>query len=244
MEIQGLGFLPLLWVTWNLLGLSTVVTLTIALGHNRQPFISDTAVGHPEWIIYKVVFFGAPIIGVAVAYLQYRFMFLRSEPSAKHFRIYQKILFTLGCIVCIGTALNGIFTMGNNPTIHRISSGMAFFCGAIYNMCQAGFLYKRSYSSRILCHIRLASTLVTSVVLLLFSAGQVSFYMELCIGHCEAIIYVPVLVAEYLGFCGVTLYQVTSYTDFQHLSLKISRNDINVSLRTKIPDPEQNPPVE
>ncbi|XP_069816219.1 DNA damage-regulated autophagy modulator protein 1-like [Dendropsophus ebraccatus] len=241
MEIRGLAFLPVTWTLWGLWGLYVLVILTVISGHNHKPFISDTGIQPPESVVYTIVFMVLSILGPGVAFLQYKFMLHRSEPAEKSFVIGQRVLFVIGWIIAIGTSVNAIYSVKNNPLAHRIGAGMGFVGTAIHNVCQAGLLYKTSYSSRLMCHIRLAAALGTIVILVLFAVGMGSFYCELCTGRCAEIFYLPVLVSEYVGFCGLTLHQLTSYTDFQSLTLTVSRKGVTISLREKTEDPE-NPP--
>ncbi|XP_069812668.1 DNA damage-regulated autophagy modulator protein 1-like [Dendropsophus ebraccatus] len=158
---------PVIWVIWNLWGLYVLVLLTVLSGHNRKPFISDTGIQPPESVVYTAVFLVSSILGPGVAFLHYKFMIHRSEPSEKRFIIGQRILFTIGWIVCIGNSVNAVFSMRSNHTAHRIGAGTAFVDMATYNFCQAVCLYNRSYGSRLMCHVRLAAALVTNVILIL-----------------------------------------------------------------------------
>ncbi|XP_069805677.1 DNA damage-regulated autophagy modulator protein 1-like [Dendropsophus ebraccatus] len=238
MEIRGLAFLPVAWSLWSLWGLYMLVILTVISGHNQQPYISGTGIQSPESVVYTIVFLVLSILGPGIAFLHYRFMLYRCEPAEKRFIICQRLLLIIGWIVAIGTSVNAVYSVRSNPLAHRIGAGVAFVGTAIYNVCQAGFLYRRSYSSRLMCHMRLAAALGTIVILVLFAVGMVSFYTELCTGRCAEIFNVPVLVSEYLGFCGLTLHQLTSYTDFQSLSVTVSSDGITICLRKKTEDPE------
>lgn len=201
-------------------------------------FHSDTGKEIPESVVYTIVFMVMSILGAGVASIQYRFMIIRSEPSEKRYIIGQRILYAMGWIVCIGTAVNAVYSVKTNPTAHRIGAGLAFVVGAIYNVCQAACLYKRSFSSRRMCHIRLAGTLLTIVALVIFAVGMTAFFTQPCSSRCVLILTRAGMVAEYIGFAGLTLYQLTNYTDFQCLSLKLSRVGVSISLREKTPDPE------
>ncbi|XP_069813608.1 DNA damage-regulated autophagy modulator protein 1-like [Dendropsophus ebraccatus] len=238
MQIRGLAFVPVAWGLWSLWGLYMLVILTVISGHNHKPFISDTGIQSPESVVYTIVFMVLSILGPGVAFLQYKFMLYRSEPAEKSFVIIQRILFVIGWIVSFGTTVNAIFSVRSNPLAHRIGAGIGFVGTAIYNVCQAGLLYRTSYSSRLMCHIRLAAALGTIVILVLFAVGMGSFYSELCTGQCSEIFYLPVLVSEYVGFCGLTLHQLFSYTDFQSLTLTVSRKGITICLREKTEDPK------
>ncbi|XP_073498356.1 DNA damage-regulated autophagy modulator protein 1-like [Phyllobates terribilis] len=196
MEIRGLALLPILWILWTLLGLCVLAALTIISGHNKYPYISHTGKQYPESVIYTVIFMVNSILGAGIAYIQYRFMIIQSEPSEKRYIICQKILLIVGWIVCIGTAVNAVYSMKTNPTAHRIGAGMAFFLLAMYNLCQSVYLYKRSFSSR-------------------------------------WIFYMTGMIAEWTGLVGLVMHQLTNYTDFQSLSLKISREGVTICLREK-----------
>ncbi|KAM3936018.1 DNA damage-regulated autophagy modulator protein 1-like [Leptodactylus fuscus] len=211
MEIRGLAFLPILWSIWMLLGLSTLFAVTVILGHETHPYISATAARLPESVIYTVVFMVSSILGAGIVLLQYKFMIIRTEPSEKRHLIGQRILLAIGWISCIGSALNAVFPVNVNLTAHDIGSGLGFGCADIFNLCQAILLYKRSFSSRRMCHIRLALTLVIS------DAGMVVEWVQM--------------------FCLV-IQQLTNYTDFQHLSLRLSREGVSISLREPAQDPE------
>ncbi|XP_073498343.1 DNA damage-regulated autophagy modulator protein 1-like [Phyllobates terribilis] len=219
MEIRGLALLPILWILWTLLGLCVLAALTIISGHNKYPYISDTGKQYPESVIYTVIFMVNSILGAGIAYIQYRFMIIQSEPSEKRYIICQKILLIVGWIVCIGTAVNAVYSVKTNPTAHRIGAGMAFFLLAMYNLCQSVYLYKRSFSSRCICHFRLAAALMTILSLLILS--------------CVKIFYMTGMIAEWTGLVGLVMHQLTNYTDFQSLSLKISREGVTICLREK-----------
>ncbi|XP_075693106.1 DNA damage-regulated autophagy modulator protein 1-like [Rhinoderma darwinii] len=238
MEIRGLAFLPLLWVIWTLLGLGALIVLTVMSGHEKYPYISDTGKMFPESVIYTVVFMVTSILGAGVASIQYRFMIIQSEPSEKRYIIIQRILYAMGWIVCIGTAVNAIYSVETQPTAHRIGAGLAFVLAAIYNLCQAVYLYKRSFSSRQMCHIRLVTTVVTIVTLIIFAVGMSAFFFNLCSGRCIGIFYITGMKAEYIGFSGLVMHHVTNYTDFQRLSLTLSREGVSISMREKTQDPE------
>ncbi|XP_075690465.1 DNA damage-regulated autophagy modulator protein 1-like [Rhinoderma darwinii] len=238
MEIRGLAFLPLLSVIWTLLGLGALIVLTVMSGHEKYPYISDTGKEFPESVIYTVVFMVTSILGAGIASIQYRFMIIQSEPSEKRYIIIQRILYAMGWIVCIGTAVNAIYSVETKPTAHRIGAGLAFVLAAIYNLCQAVYLYKRSFSSRQMCHIRLVTTVVTIVALIIFAVGMSAFFFNLCSGRCIGIFYITGMKAEYIGFSGLVMHQVTNYTDFQSLSLTLSREGVSISLREKTQDPE------
>ncbi|XP_072010769.1 DNA damage-regulated autophagy modulator protein 1-like isoform X1 [Engystomops pustulosus] len=238
MEIRGLGFFPLLWITWTLLGLGTLVALTVISGHEKYPYISDTGKELPESAVYTTVFMVASILGAGLTYIQYRFMIIQSQPSEKRYIICQRILLAMGWIACIGTAVSAAYSLKTNPTAHRIGAGVAFLCNAFFNVCQAVRLYKRSFGSRRMCHLRLAFASVTCLILVIFAFTQTFFYFHLCSDQCLKIVYAFGISSEYLGFSALTLHQLTNWTDFQRLSLKLSREGVSICLREKIQDPE------
>ncbi|XP_040278051.1 uncharacterized protein LOC120993639 [Bufo bufo] len=201
-------------------------------------FHSNTGEEFPESVVFTVVFMVISIVGAGIASVKYRFMIIHSEPSEKRHIIGQRILYAMGWLACIGTALTGAFSLKTNPLVHRISAGVAFFSFAIYNLCQSVCLYKRSLSSRCMCHIRLASTLVTIVALLIFAVGLGSFFLLCTTDSCKEIFSITGLVGEWTGFFGLTVYPVMNYTDFQCLSLELSREGISIVLRKKTQDPE------
>ncbi|XP_073498347.1 DNA damage-regulated autophagy modulator protein 1-like [Phyllobates terribilis] len=233
MEIRGLALLPILWILWTLLGLCVLAALTIISGHNKYPYISDTGKQYPESVIYTVIFMVNSILGAGIAYIQYRFMIIQSEPSEKRYIICQKILLIVGWIVCIGTAVNAVYSVKTNPTAHRIGAGMAFFLLAMYNLCQSVYLYKRSFSSRCICHFRLAAALMTILSLLTVAVNLCAIFFQLCNGLCMTIFYMTGMIAEWTGLVGLVMHQLTNYTDFQSLSLKISREGVTICLREK-----------
>ncbi|XP_077153137.1 DNA damage-regulated autophagy modulator protein 1-like [Ranitomeya variabilis] len=234
MEIRGLAFLPILCFIWTILGICALIALTIISGHSDFPYISDTGVAFPESVIYTVIFIANSVLGAGIAYIQYRFMIIQSEPSEKRYIICQKILLIIGWIVCIANIVNAVFSVKINPTAHRIGAGMAFLLLDIYNISQAVYLYKRSFSSRCMCHFRLAATLLTTVLLLITGAGMCTYFFHLCSGLCKTIFFRTGMIAEWIGFIGLIMYQLTNYTDFQSLSLKISREGVTICLREKI----------
>ncbi|XP_044141504.1 DNA damage-regulated autophagy modulator protein 1-like [Bufo gargarizans] len=238
MEIQGLAFLPIFLSIWMLLGLCSTTTITVILGHSKYPYISNTGEEFPESVVFTVVFMVISIVGAGIASIKYRFMIIHSEPSEKRHIIGQRLLYAMGWLACIGTALTGAFSMKTNPLVHRISAGVAFFTFAIYNLCQSICLYKRSLSSRCMCHIRLASTLVTIVALIIFAVGLGTFFLLCTTDSCKEIFSITGLVGEWTGFFGLTVYPVMNYTDFQCLSLELSREGISIVLRKKTQDPE------
>ncbi|XP_075117645.1 DNA damage-regulated autophagy modulator protein 1-like [Leptodactylus fuscus] len=238
MEIRGLAFLPILWSIWMLLGLSTLFAVTVILGHETHPYISATAARLPESVIYTVVFMVSSILGAGIVLLQYKFMIIRTEPSEKRHLIGQRILLAIGWISCIGSALNAVFPVNVNLTAHDIGSGLGFGCADIFNLCQAILLYKRSFSSRRMCHIRLALTSVTSVLMLFFSGVMSSFYLHLIPDNHKQVISDAGMVVEWVQMFCLVIQQLTNYTDFQHLSLRLSREGVSISLREPAQDPE------
>ncbi|XP_069587293.1 DNA damage-regulated autophagy modulator protein 1-like [Ranitomeya imitator] len=213
MEIRGLAFLPILLISWTLLGICVLLSLTIISGHSNYPYISDTGKAFPESVIYTVVFTVISILGAGIAYIQYRFMIIQSEPSEKRYIICQKILLIIGWIVGIANIINAVFSMKINPTAHRIGAGMAFFLLAIYNISQSAYLYKRSFST---------------------GADLGIYFFQLCSGLCKTIFIMSGMIAEWMGFVSLIMHQLTNYTDFQSLSLKISREGVTICLREKI----------
>ncbi|XP_077152317.1 DNA damage-regulated autophagy modulator protein 1-like [Ranitomeya variabilis] len=234
MEIRGLAFLPILCFIWTILGSCALLVLTIISGHSDYPYISDTGLDFPESVIYTVIFTVNSIFGAGIAYIQYRFMIIQSEPSEKRYIICQKILLIIGWIVGISNIVNAVFSMKMNPTAHRIGAGMAFLLLAIYNISQSVFLYKRSFSSRCMCHFRLAAALLATVSLLITGAGMCTYFFHLCSGLCKTIFFRTGMIAEWIALVGLITHQLTNYTDFQSLSLKISREGVTICLREKI----------
>ncbi|XP_075688217.1 uncharacterized protein LOC142657052 [Rhinoderma darwinii] len=173
----------------------------------------------PESVIYTVVFMVMSILGAGVASIQYRFMIIQSEPSEKRYIIGQRILYAMACIGCIGNVMNAIYSAKENPTVHGIGAGLAFFLAATYNLCQAVCLYKRSFSSRGMCHIRLVTTGVTIVALLIsiipYAAAISGSFSNRCGSRCIEILNITGMLGEYMGFSGLAIHQVTHYTDFQ-----------------------------
>ncbi|KAM4029627.1 DNA damage-regulated autophagy modulator protein 1-like [Anomaloglossus baeobatrachus] len=233
MEIRGLALLPILWVLWTLLGVCVLIALTVISGHQKYPYISHTGITFPESVIYTVIFLVNSFFGASIAYIQYRFMIIQSEPSEKRFIICQKILLIASWIVCIGNAVNAVCSVKTHPTPHRIGAGLAFFVLAIYNLCQSVYLYKRSFSSRCMCHFRLAAALVTIALLLIFVTGMCTTFFQLCYGVCWTIFNMAGMIGEWTGFVGLIMHQLTNYTDFKSLSLKFSREGVTICLREK-----------
>ncbi|XP_075172264.1 DNA damage-regulated autophagy modulator protein 1-like [Anomaloglossus baeobatrachus] len=239
MGIRGLALLPILWILWMLLGVCVLIALTVISGYKKYPDISDTEIMFPESVIYTVIFLVNSFFGAGIMYIQYRFMIIQSEPSEKQFIICQKILFIAGWVVCIGTAVNAVFKyyfsfwVKTYPIAHRIGAGLAFFLLAIYNLCQSVYLYKRSFSSRCMCHFRLAAALITIALLLIVVTGMCTYFFQLCSGLCWTIFYMAGMIGEWMGFFGLIMHQLTNYTDFQSLSLKFFREGVTICLREK-----------
>ncbi|XP_044132977.1 DNA damage-regulated autophagy modulator protein 1-like [Bufo gargarizans] len=201
-------------------------------------FLSDTGAIFPESVVFTVVFIISAILGAGNASIMYRFMIIRSEQSERRHIICQRILYAFAWIGCIETVVTAIVSMRISPTVHRIAAGPAFFLCAINNLGQAVCLYKKSFSSRRLCHIRMALTLVTIVALLTFSVCMTIGFFQLCTGRCEQIYTRTGMVVEWTGFVGLIIYQLMNYTDFQRLSLTLSREGVSIGLREKTQDPE------
>ncbi|XP_075715497.1 uncharacterized protein LOC142750380 [Rhinoderma darwinii] len=193
----------------------------------------------PESVVYTVIFMVMSILGTGVTSIQYRFMIIQSEPSEKRYIIGQRILYAMVCIACIG---NVWCSAKANPTVHGIGAGLAFFLAATYNLCQAVCLYKRSFSSRQMCYIRLVTTVVTIVALLIsiipYAAAISGSFFNLCSSRCIEILNITGMLGEYMGYSGLAIHQVTHYTDFQRLSLTLSREGVSICLREKTQDPE------
>ncbi|XP_073413828.1 DNA damage-regulated autophagy modulator protein 1-like [Dendrobates tinctorius] len=184
----------------------------------RRDKKSHTGVAFPESVIYTVIFTVNSILGAGIAYIQYRFMIIQSEPSEKRYIICQKILVIDGWIVSIANIVNALFSVTINPTAHRIGAGMAFCLLAIYNLCQSVCLYKRSFSSRVRCKGKPLSLGVQDVL------PSHSMADALIVDRTG-------MITEWMGFVGLIIHQITNYTDFQSLSLKISREGVTICLR-------------
>ncbi|XP_044155616.1 DNA damage-regulated autophagy modulator protein 1-like [Bufo gargarizans] len=237
MEIRGLAFLPILFTTWSLLGLCAAITITFTLSHSKSLYISATGAEFPESVVFTVVFMVTSFLGAGVVSVQYRFMILHSEPSEKRNIICQKILYAMGWLACIANAVTGVCSTKINSIAHSIGAGTGFFFFAVYNLSQAICLYEKSFSSRHVCHIRFASTLVTIVALLIFDLGLTM--NRLCNNdHCKEIFSMIGMVGEWMGFVGLLIFPMMYYTDFQHLSLMLSREGVSIILRQKTQDPE------
>ncbi|XP_072010536.1 DNA damage-regulated autophagy modulator protein 1-like isoform X1 [Engystomops pustulosus] len=238
MEIRGLAFVPLLWISWTLLGLVVLVTLTLISGHENYPSISDTGKDLPESALYKVIFIVSSILGVGLCSIQYRFMILKSDPSEKLHISGQRVLYALGWISCITTTLSALCSLKTDATVHRIGTLLALTSNSTYNLCQAAVLYKRSFSSRRMCHITMASASGTMVALILLEASQIFLLLDLVPDDWLKIFSYFSKCLDYLVFAGLTLHQVTNCTDFQRLSLRLSREGVSIYLREKPQDPE------
>ncbi|XP_075185821.1 DNA damage-regulated autophagy modulator protein 1-like [Anomaloglossus baeobatrachus] len=134
MEIRGLVLLPILWVLWTLFGVCVLIALTVISGHQKYPYISSTGIAFPESVIYTVIFLVNSFFGAGIAYIQYRFMIIQSEPSEKRFIICQKILLIAGWIVCIGTAVNAVCSVETHPDTaqDRSRTGIFSFCHLLH----------------------------------------------------------------------------------------------------------------
>ncbi|KAM3936019.1 DNA damage-regulated autophagy modulator protein 1-like [Leptodactylus fuscus] len=71
-----------------------------------------------------------------------------------------------------------------------------------------------------------------------FSGVMSSFYLHLIPDNHKQVISDAGMVVEWVQMFCLVIQQLTNYTDFQHLSLRLSREGVSISLREPAQDPE------
>ncbi|XP_075139650.1 DNA damage-regulated autophagy modulator protein 1-like [Leptodactylus fuscus] len=233
MEIQGLAFLPCLWVTWTLIGLCVAYAVTLLEGHATTYFlyISETGSYFPESAVFTTVLMLSSILGAATIYLVYKLLDLQSAAIDIPGPISQKILLVLGTFSCLGTSTVATFQVEPFPVIHRTGAVMSLGLGVIYNLCQSRYLYCMPLSSPYVCHVRMTLSLMMAATLTTFLFFKITLIYELCDGRsCKEICDVSAVISEWLSLLMFMLHYLTYYTDFQHLCISCDRNDF-ITLR-------------
>ncbi|XP_066428611.1 DNA damage-regulated autophagy modulator protein 1-like [Eleutherodactylus coqui] len=218
MEIQGLAFLPCLWVTWTLTGLCVAYTVTIIEGHAPTYFlyISETGSYSPESVIFTTVFMLSSILGATTIYFQYKFLDVQSAANEIHCSVSQKVLLAVGLSSCIGTSVVAVFQVEPFPVIHRTGAVVSLGLGAVYNLYQSKYLYQMSLSPPCVCHIRRTLSRMMAGALISFLLLKITLIYELCNGsHCTEICDASAVIAEWLSVLTFLLHYLTYYTDFQ-----------------------------
>lgn len=187
MEIQGLAFLPCLWVTWTLMGLYVAYAVTIIEGHapTYLLYISETGSYFPESIVFTTVFMLSSVLGAATIYLQYKFLDIQSAAIEIHCSGSQKLLLVVGLSSCIGTATMAAFQVEPFPRIHRTGAVVSLGFGTVYNVYQSKYLYQMSLSNPYVCHICDTSAVISEwLSVLTFMLHYLTYYTDfqhLCI---------------------------------------------------------------
>ncbi|XP_073495575.1 DNA damage-regulated autophagy modulator protein 1-like [Phyllobates terribilis] len=238
MEIQGLAFLPCLWVTWTLMGLCVTYTMTILEGHapTYMLYISETGSYFPESNVFTTVFMMSSILGAMTIYFQYKFLDIQSAAIKIPCSTSQKILLIVGLSSCIGTSVVAVFQVEHFHGIHRTGAIISLGLGTVYNVCQSKYLYQMSLSNLYVCHIRMALSLIMAGSLITFLLFKITLIYELCTrGHCKKVCDTSAVISEWLSVLTFMLHYLTYYKDFQHLCInwKWKKCDF-ITLRKKI----------
>ncbi|KAG8560089.1 hypothetical protein GDO81_014782 [Engystomops pustulosus] len=238
MEIRGLAFLPCLWVTWTLVGLSVAYIMTIVGGHAPTflLYVSETGSYFPESVVFTTVFMVSTILGASTIYFQYKFLDIQAAAIEVPWFMYQKILLVLGLCSCVGTSMVAVFQVEPFPVIHRTGAVLSLGFGAIYNVFQSRYLYRVSLSNPYVCHIRMALSLVTTGALITFVLFKIILIYKLCTrGQCEEVCDTTAVISEWLSVLTFMLHYLTYYTEFQHLCItwKYEKGGF-ITLREKI----------
>ncbi|KAM4013120.1 DNA damage-regulated autophagy modulator protein 1-like [Anomaloglossus baeobatrachus] len=231
MEIQGLAFLPCIWVTWTLLGLCVTYTMTILEGHAPTYilYISETGSYFPESNVFTTVFMLSSILGAATIFFQYRFLDIQSAAIQIHRSPSQKLLLLVGLASCIGTSVVAMFQVEHFPVIHRTGAFISLGFGAVYNVCQSKFLYQMSLSNLYMCHIRMALSLIMAGSLITFFLFKITLIYELCTRrHCKKICDTSAVISEWLSVLTFMLHYLTYCKDFQDLCIKWKWNKCDI----------------
>ncbi|XP_073422754.1 DNA damage-regulated autophagy modulator protein 1-like [Dendrobates tinctorius] len=238
MEIQGLAFLPCLWVTWTLMGLCVVYTMTILEGHapTYMLYISETGSYFPESNVFTTVFMLSSILGAITIYFQYKFLDIQSAAIKIHCSTSQKILLVVGLSSCIGTSVVAAFEVEDFRVIHRTGAIISLGFGTVYNVCQSKYLYQMSLSNLYVCHIRMALSLIMAGSLITFLLFKIILIYELCSRSCcKKVCDTSAVISEWLSVLTFMLHYLTYYKDFQHLCITWKWNKCEfISLRKKI----------
>ncbi|XP_063788344.1 DNA damage-regulated autophagy modulator protein 1-like [Pseudophryne corroboree] len=224
MEIQGLAFLPCLWVIWTFAGVITTLSMTIIGGHIEKfiPYISDTGTNYPESIIFTVVFSVSAALGVCTMYVMYKRMTSSIDVEDSH-PIAQKILLLIGRLSCIGILSLALVQTKLHPNWHFGATLLAITSGLVYNISQAFYLYAVCKSKRPIRHLRAALCLVTLLTFLTLVACKIVFIFACNGGHCEQVTVVSA-VGEWVIAATLMLNNLTYIPYFQELSMKCPSN--------------------
>ncbi|XP_073454058.1 DNA damage-regulated autophagy modulator protein 1-like [Aquarana catesbeiana] len=222
MEVQGLEFLPILMAVWTFFGFIILYVLTILNGHAESYFlyISETGDYFPESVLFMVVFAVSAVLDAILSYCMYRYYAMKSSESQHCYPHLQYTILGLGWIACVGTVIVAIFPAVTHPVPHRIAAAISFLGSAIHNTCQAIFLYKLSFNSRLMCHLRMSISIITVLCLITFFLSCLIWW-QICSGSlCLDITGKIAIITEWIGAIGILVYKLTHCVDFQHLTFK------------------------
>ncbi|XP_063803129.1 DNA damage-regulated autophagy modulator protein 1-like isoform X2 [Pseudophryne corroboree] len=182
--MKGLAIVPCFWVFWSLNGLFVAFNMTLTNGHapTYLVYISETGSFFPESVLFTVVFSVSSVLGACTVYIMYRFMTLRSTDNQTQQLLCQRILLAIGLTSCCGTGTVAMFQVITHPYIHGAGAAVAFGFGAIYNIVQSIKLYQTSFSSRRVCHVRMALSVLMVIALIIFVACKIPLLMGWCGG--------------------------------------------------------------
>ncbi|KAM5145532.1 DNA damage-regulated autophagy modulator protein 1-like [Mantella aurantiaca] len=217
MEVQGLGFLPILWVAWTLLGLIALYVLTILNGHAESYFlyISETADYFPESVLFMVVFAVSAGLDAFLSYCMYRYYTIKASEFPHGYPHLQYTILGHGWIACVPTVIVAILPVVSHPVSHRIAAIILFLCSAIRNICQAILLYKLSFYSQCMCHLRMSISTITVLCLIALVLSKLIWW-QICSGSlCLHITENIAIITEWIGAIGILAYKLTLYADFQ-----------------------------
>ncbi|XP_071983881.1 DNA damage-regulated autophagy modulator protein 1-like isoform X2 [Engystomops pustulosus] len=232
MEFRGLGFVPLFIAFWCTAWLVVSYTLTVIYGHAPLlMYISETGNMYPEYITFKIGFLGMSIGTLVLMLLLYKVILLHVEAYGARQPIIQKILLALGITCCIGIAVMAVFKMEFYPMTHRVGSVISFTCGCIYNLWQAILLYKVPGTRRAICHIRMVSSAMAFIGIIVYNGCRVPVYTKLCTGECGMFIQMICIIIEWLILLLILIQVVTCFQPMQHLSLTVSWKGFTISRR-------------
>lgn len=109
-------------------------------------------------------------LGLAGIYVRYKQVELNAEEyNSRRLLQANKISLVFGAVACLGMSIVANFQIGNILTIHFLGAFLLFTPGAVYGFLQAWISYQLSprHTSIIVCHIRLALSIIIAVFFIL-----------------------------------------------------------------------------
>ncbi|XP_072285511.1 DNA damage-regulated autophagy modulator protein 1-like isoform X2 [Pyxicephalus adspersus] len=184
MEVQGLDFLPVLWATWSFFGFITLYLLTILNGHAGSYFlyISETGDYFPESVLFMAVFLVSAVLDAFLSYCMYRYYAIKSSKIQHRYPHLQYMILGLGWIACLGTVIIAILPAVTYPVPHRSAATISFLGSAIHNTCQTILLYKLSFNSQHMCHLRMSISITTVFCLIVLFLSRLTWW-KICSGN-------------------------------------------------------------